>query len=137
MPWAGEIAEPRPGLVVAGYRGGWFHPGTGYSFPVAVRLARALALADPDHVREHGLREFWKRHQRQRHYSQFLNRLLFRWYPPDARWHIFARFYRMPAPLVERFYALRLSVSDQARLLFGRPPAGLSLRYRFAPKGER
>ncbi|MBK7540141.1 MAG: hypothetical protein IPI49_33265 [Myxococcales bacterium] len=29
--------------LVAGYQGGWFHAATGYSFPVALRLALAIA----------------------------------------------------------------------------------------------
>ena len=38
MPWTGETAPCGPGVLEAGYRGGWFHPGTGYSLPVAARL---------------------------------------------------------------------------------------------------
>ena len=136
MPWAGSTPEPSGGVLRAGYRGGWFHPATGYSLPVAARLAETVAGLEPDEVRENGLPEFWEEHERQRGYCQFLNRLLFRWYPPDMRWHIFARFYRLAEPLIRRFYAMQLQVSDQARLLVGRPPRGLSVRHRIAGGGE-
>jgi len=136
MPWEGSTPEPSGGVLRAGYRGGWFHPGTGYSLPVAARLAETVAGLDADQVREDGLRDFWEEHERQRGYCQFLNRLLFRWYPPEMRWHIFARFYRLAEPLIRRFYAMQLQVSDQARLLVGRPPRGLSVRHRIAGGGE-
>ncbi|MEM9488667.1 MAG: lycopene beta-cyclase CrtY, partial [Myxococcota bacterium] len=47
IPWDGAVAEiedttaDRP--LAAGIQGGWFHPVTGYSFPIAVRLAECLA----------------------------------------------------------------------------------------------
>jgi lycopene beta-cyclase len=136
MPWSGSTPEPTGGVLRVGYRGGWFHPATGYSLPVAARLAEAIAGRDVDEVRKHGLPEFWEEHERQRGYCQFLNRLLFRWYPPDMRWHIFSRFYHLAEPLIRRFYAMELQVSDQARLLVGRPPRGLSVRHRIADGGE-
>lgn len=132
MPWSSVRQDHRAGVLLAGYRGGWFHPGTGYSMPVATRLAEALAAADPDQVRENGLPGLQKEHGRQMEYCRLLNRLLFRWYPPEMRWNIFARFYRMPVALIRRFYALRMRASDQARILVGRPPRGLSIRHRMA-----
>ena len=32
------------------------------------------------------------------------------------------RFYRLPAPLIARFYAGRLRLRDKARVLTGKPP---------------
>jgi lycopene beta-cyclase len=136
MPWSGGIEEPRPGLVVAGYRGGWFHPGTGYSLPVAARLADAIATQTPEEIDAGALGGLRSRMQGQREYCHLLNRLLFRWYPPDMRWHVFARFYRMPQALVDRFYALKLIASDRTRLLVGRPPRGFSIRHRVASGGK-
>lgn len=37
MPWDGMPARPRTSPLIGGYAGGWFHPATGYSFPVALR----------------------------------------------------------------------------------------------------
>jgi lycopene beta-cyclase len=136
MPWTGSTPEPTGGALRAGYRGEWFHPATGYSLAVAARLAEAVASRDADEVRENGLHEFWQEHERQRGYCQFLNRLLFRWYPPEMRWHVFARFYRLASPLIRRFYAMELQVSDQARLLVGRPPRGMSVKHRIAGGGD-
>jgi lycopene beta-cyclase len=136
MPWAGEIEKPAAGIVVAGYRGGWFHPGTGYSLPVAARLADAIGAHEPEEIDAGALAGLRSRLQGQREYCHLLNRLLFRWYPPEMRWHVFARFYRMPQALVDRFYALKLIASDRTRLLVGRPPRGLSVRHRVASGGK-
>jgi lycopene beta-cyclase len=130
MPWRGETPLPTRGPLRAGYRGGWFHPATGYSLPVAARLAETVAALAPDEVLNGGLRALQEEQQRQRAYCHLLNRMLFRWYPPRMRRHIFARFYRLPQERISRFYALRLNHADRARLLVGRPPRGLSLRYR-------
>ncbi|MBU1755563.1 MAG: lycopene cyclase family protein, partial [Alphaproteobacteria bacterium] len=35
---------------------------------------------------------------------------------------IFERFYRLPEPLIERFYAARSTRLDQLRTLTGKPP---------------
>lgn len=132
MPWSGRGPSPRPGEVLAaGYVGGWYHPGTGYSFPVAARLA--------DHVATHGaagtlgptLQAMAKEQSKQMRFCRLLNNLMFRWYPPNRRHSIFKRFYGLPVELIRRFYALRLNFSDRWRLLLGRPPAGLSFGYRF------
>jgi lycopene beta-cyclase len=41
---------------------------------------------------------------------------------PEQRWRVFARFYRLPENLIERFYAGRSTRADQARVLCGKPP---------------
>ena len=48
-------------------------------------------------------------------------------FAPADMWHVFERFYRMPDPLVHRFYALALTPIDRARILSGRPPRGINL----------
>lgn len=137
MPWAGSPRVPRSGPLLGGYRGGWFHPATGYSFPVAVRLAEFVADRPPAELFGAEFRRFARRHLRQVRFAQLLNRFLFRWYPPPARVPIFERFYRMSSTTIGHFYALRLSWADGFRLLMGRPPAGLSLRYRFRHGTDR
>jgi lycopene beta-cyclase len=132
MPWA-ETPRPDPsGALVAGYRGGWFHPGTGYSLPVAARLATFVAKRPADALFGPDLDAFEREHRAQARFARFLNRLMFRWYPPGARRAIFERFYRLPQDTIERFYALRLRPIDRLRLLVGRPPRGLSVRHRLA-----
>lgn len=111
------------GLVVGGYRGGWFHPTTGYSFPLAVRFAREVARAPARELIER-LEALERERARQQRFCTLLNRLLFEAFQPEARMHVFERFYRLPAPLVSRFYALALTPADRLRILCGRPPRG-------------
>lgn len=118
---------PRPPLV-AGYAGGWFHPVTGYSFPIAVRLAALIATRPPDALFGPALDALAAAHARQLAYALRLNRMLFGWFAPARRYHVLERFYRLPEATVRRFYALELTGLDRARILAGRPPRGLSLR---------
>jgi lycopene beta-cyclase len=41
---------------------------------------------------------------------------------PRERYRVFERFYRLPEPLIERFYAGKSTWADRARVLIGRPP---------------
>jgi len=117
---------PQPGLVLGGYQGGFFHPTTGYSFPVAVRFALAVASAKMEELpaRILGLARAEARQQR---FATLLNRMLFRSFAPQHRYRVLERFYRLPVPTIERFYALALTPADRARIVCGRPPRGLSL----------
>lgn len=132
LPWGGALPEPKASPLVAGYKGGWFHPTTGYSLPVAVRLAELVAAVPPAQAFSSALADFARRHRGQARYAWLLNWLLFCAYPPAQRWHILERFYRMPEPTVERFYALQMTAADRARLLLGRPPRGFSVRAAWA-----
>ncbi|HET9624955.1 MAG TPA: lycopene beta-cyclase CrtY [Kofleriaceae bacterium] len=115
------------GPIVAGYQGGWFHPTTGYSFPLAVRVAALIARGH-----EPGFPTAWAalaaEVQRQATFAVRLNRMMFGWFAPDRRYHAMSRFYRLPEPTIRRFYALRTTWMDRARTLFGRPPRGMSWR---------
>jgi lycopene beta-cyclase len=125
LPWAPEPDQPSPDAAPAiGYRGGFFHPVTGYSFASAVEVARTLAQASPGDLPD-ALRELAGRRERQMRFLRQLNWLLFRAVRPEERWRVFDRFYRLPVETIERFYALRLRASDMARILVGRPPRGL------------
>ncbi len=130
MPWRGSRRRPGSGPLLAGYRGGWFHPGTGYSLPVAFRLAEFVAAEHPERLFGRALSGFAARHRRQARFAQLLNRFLFRWFAPSHRIAVFERFYRLPETTIGNFYALRLTSADRLRLVAGRPPRGLSLRYR-------
>jgi lycopene beta-cyclase len=132
LPWGGALPEPKASPLVAGYQGGWFHPTTGYSLPVAVRLAELVAAVSPEQAFSPALEDFARRHRGQARYAWLLNWLLFCAYPPAERWHILERFYRLPEPTIERFYALQMTAGDRARLLLGRPPRGFSVRSAWA-----
>jgi lycopene beta-cyclase len=122
MPWRPEPRRNGPGPLVGGYAGGWFHPATGYSFPVALRFALAVASVPPEDAARAAntlarrLRPRWQ-------FARFLNRLLFQFVPPDGRWQVFARLYRtLPPAVLARFYALEFTAADAGRILVGRPP---------------
>lgn len=123
MPWAGAlIAVPPAKPLVAGYAGGWFHPATGYSFPLAIRLAVALAMASPEGSST-AAANLARRFARKQRFARFLNRLLFTAVVPEQRWQVFRRLYRsLPDSLMSRFYSLQFGAFDAARLVIGWPP---------------
>ena len=128
LPWTGRFATPTSGPLVGGYRGGWFHPTTGYSFPVAARVADHVAGTEPGELFGADLRALARAHRDQLRFAHRLNRMLFEWFSPAARRNVLERFYRLPEATIARFYALQLTAADRARILLGRPPRGLSLR---------
>lgn len=127
MPWSITAPVPRAPLV-AGYAGGWFHPVTGYSFPIAARLAAVVASLPASRLFGPELAALAAAHARQLGFAKRLTYMLFHWFPPHERHHVLARFYRLPEASIRRFYALQLTAGDWARLFSGRPPRGLSWR---------
>jgi lycopene beta-cyclase len=117
--WSDLRGQPASGL-----RAGLFHATTGYSLPHAVRLAERIAkLPDLSAPRLFdAIRSEAKHAWREQRFFRLLNRMLFLAASPDKRWRVMARFYRLPAPLIERFYAARLRLFDKARILSGKPP---------------
>jgi lycopene beta-cyclase len=112
------------GVAKAGMRAGLFHPLTGYSLPDAVRTASAIARARDYsgaalHDLTHGLAAAtWKA----RGFYRALTAMLFRAAEPAERWRVLARFYRLDAGLIARFYAGQSTFLDKARVLAGKPP---------------
>ncbi len=138
MPWRMPDPPTRAaaGIVHGGYRGGWFHPGTGYSLPLAAELA-VLAATTPAARLPAAAAAARGQLQRRARFCCLLNRLLFHAYPAAARRNIFARFFGLPEPTIRRFFALRLTGGDKLRLLSGRPPRGLSPSHWRAAHGGR
>ncbi len=129
--WRDAQGVPRVGLA-----GGLFNPATGYSLPDAVRLADRLAAlpgaqwaAEPlfDAIQNHAV-ERWK----EQGFFRLLNRMLFRAAAPAERWRVIERFYGLPLPLIQRFYAARLHTFDRLRILSGKPPVPLGPAWRAA-----
>lgn len=121
--WQARAATPQAGL-----RAALFHPTTGYSLPDAVRLADAIAEAPALDaaslhalVRQHSLL-LWRR----RAFFRRLNRMLFRAARPGQRYRVLERFYGLPQPLIERFYAAQPTLMDKLRILSGRPPVPIA-----------
>jgi lycopene beta-cyclase len=128
LPFQLELDGGGRGPLVAGMQGGWFHPTTGYSLPVAARLAALVGATPPAELFGPALAALRDAHRGQLGIALALNRMLFRWFAPDDRHHVLARFYRLPEPVIRRFYALDLRRRDVLRILAGRPPRGLSWR---------
>jgi lycopene beta-cyclase len=110
-----------------GVRAGLFHPLTSYSLPDAVRFASWLArdapldarlgLATRDHAAQH-----WQRGG----FDRMLARMLFQAADPPERYRLLERFYRLPEPLIGRFYAGRSTSFDRLRILAGKPPVAVA-----------
>ena len=120
--WPADDPMARLGLT-----GGFFHPTTGYSLPLAAANAIALAaLPDPaSRSVAQWTRSRFLAHWRQGGFYRLLNRMLFRAAAPKQRVRIFTHFYRLDEALVGRFYAGRLTAMDKMRILSGRPPVPL------------
>jgi len=111
----------------AGARAALIHPLTSYSLPDALRFAFALTALD--NLSAERLGEFchdWAaQHWRDGRFYRMLSRMLFGAAVPAERWRTLARFYALPEPLIERFYAGRSTAGDKLRVLSGRPPVPL------------
>lgn len=118
--WAEKPAD----VPQAGMRAGLFHPTTGYSLPEAVRVANLVARHWPSSsaALAQAIREHARKRHRQQGFYRLLNRMLFRAARPDRRHLVLERFYRLPRPLIERFYAGRTTAGDMVRILVGKPP---------------
>jgi len=125
---AGDIvafwAESTGTAADAGMRAALFHPTTGYSSPDAARQAELVAGLPrlTTAVARSALIEASKTAWRARGFYRLLNRMLFRAAAPDQRYRVLERFYRLPQPLIERFYAGEATLADKARILAGKPP---------------
>lgn len=117
--WHQHHAQPCSGL-----RAGLFHPTTGYSLPLAVRLADTIAgISRPDSAGLYDvIYRFAQRQWRQQRFFRLLNRMLFLAGKPSQRWQVMQRFYRLDDALIRRFYAGQPTWGDMARVLTGKPP---------------
>ncbi|MEQ1695349.1 MAG: lycopene beta-cyclase CrtY [Hyphomicrobiaceae bacterium] len=107
------------GVARSGLRAALFHPTTGYSLPDALAFADRLAgLADLSaasvraEVEAHA-RALWK----ERAFFRLLNRMMFIAAEPAERVLILERFYRLPAGVVGRFFAAKLTLGDKAQII--------------------
>jgi len=130
--------EPGREVPQVGMRGAFFHPTTGYSFPDAIQVAALVAEHADDHsaamasrLRERSV-ALWK----DRGFYRLLNRMLFKAAHPAERYRVLERFYRLPQPIIERFYAGRTTLGDKVRILSGRPPVPVwrAIRAAAAPR---
>ncbi len=113
-----------PDIPQAGMRAGLFHPTTGYSLPDAVRLANLIASRWPGNSSQlaKAIRRYAAAQHQKQSFYRLLNRMLFLAAEPDRRHLVLERFYKLPTPLIERFYAGRTTAADIVRILTGKPP---------------
>lgn len=123
--WQRESAVA--GVARAGARGGFLHPLTSYTLPFAVQTASAVAAEAelPGDQLAALLAARGRRLWRRTRFFRRLGAMLFGAAEPAARYRIFERFYRLPEPLIERFYAARPALADKARVLTGKPPVSV------------
>lgn len=116
------------GVALAGARGLFTHPLTSYTLPIAVENALAIAkLADlPGPELAARVENRARKHWDTTAYYRALGRMLFDAAEPDQRYRVFERFYRLRAPLIERFYAAHSTPFDKLRILVGRPPVSVT-----------
>jgi lycopene beta-cyclase len=120
----------------AGVRGGLFHPLTSYSLPDAVRFAIWLVREAPlDATLGPATRTRAEARWKRGRFDRLLAKMLFRAADPPERYRILERFYRLPAPLIARFYSGRSTVADRVRILAGKPP--VSVARAIAALGEK
>lgn len=125
MPTGGTLPGGELPKLAGGYRGGWFHAATGYSFPMAVAVAEIVAKTAPADLTP-ALQRLSAEHAGRARFARFLNRLLFDLVKPQTRYQIFRRFYRvLDERRIARFYGHRFTRSDAFRIVFGIPPMGL------------
>jgi lycopene beta-cyclase len=120
-------AAGAPGVALAGARGLFCDPVTSYTLPLAVETALAIA-GDADLPGDQlaarlaaRSRALWQGTG----FYRLLGTMLFGAAVPHKRAGIFARFYRLPQPLVERFYRGQSTMADKLRVLVGKPPVAL------------
>lgn len=108
----------------AGLRAGLFHPTTGYSLPDAVHVADLIGENWPigSAALARAIRGYAARQHKKQGFYRLLNRMLFLAAEPDRRHLVLERFYKLPTPLIERFYAGRTTMTDILRILTGKPP---------------
>lgn len=120
------------GVGRSGLAAALFHPVTGYSLPDNVRLAQTIATLPQitartvaDATKTHA-QSAWK----SRGFYRLLNRMLFDAAKPQDRYKVLERFYRLPEPLIARFYAGTTTLADKARILTGKPPVPITAALR-------
>lgn len=101
-----------------------FNAVTGYTLPATLRAVQALV--DLNTLSHENVTATLARLQRedrsQQSYLRLLNRMMFRAAKNETRYKILERFYKLPEPTIQRFYAGALTTTDRARILIGKPP---------------
>ena len=130
------LAEADAAIPAVGLRAPLFHPVTGYSLPEAAALADDIASASEltSAAVAERVRARVRRRWRETAYLRALNRMMFLAADPLRRYRVLERFYRLPEPLIERFYAGAPTLPDRIRILAGVPPVGVGRALKALPE---
>jgi lycopene beta-cyclase len=117
IPMGGDA--PTFEVPTVGVAAGFFHATTGYSLPLAVELAEAIAQRRSFEAATltPWLQALSRRWWSDQAFFRLLNRMLFRGAAPEARVKLFERFYSHDDALIGRFYAGRLTITDKLKVL--------------------
>lgn len=114
-----------PLVARLGLRAALFHSTTGYSFPNAVCTAELIGQCNSITTYQSVfklIRNFSVSHWSNQGFLRLLNRMMFLAGKPNDRYLVMLRFYGLPEPLIERFYAGTITWLDKVRILSGKPP---------------
>jgi len=103
------------------------HPVTGHSGAASLRMIQDIL--DRSNLTMASLRkcirERLEKESSNYHYLSLMNRLLFLATKNENRYKIFEKFYQYPEPLIDRFYAGKLTLMDRARIVMTKPPTSM------------
>lgn len=107
-----------------GAESGYFHPVTGYTAPTL--LKQLCAICDHSNLTASAMTRVLGKVEHNSvgrlRYYRFLNRMMFKGAEPTERYKVLSHFYRMPEPVITRFYSGDTTIWDQLRILMGKPP---------------
>ncbi|QJB68700.1 lycopene beta-cyclase CrtY [Parasphingorhabdus halotolerans] len=111
-----------------GARAALVHPVTSYSLPMAVRTA--IKIAEMPIIAQKKLDdmlyEYSASHWQTGKFYRMLCAMMFKAAKPDKRYLTLEHTYRKDQALIERFYAGKTTMLDQAALLSGKPPVPIT-----------
>lgn len=118
MPAFSTFRPRHRGPLQAGYAGGWFNPGTGYSLAAAVRLAEHLSCVPIATIYGRDWRRLVRHIRFQSHFLAFLNLLMFGFFQGTKRARLMERFYLLPDAVIHRFFAMEMTLVDLWRIMW-------------------
>ena len=102
---------------------GILHDTTGYSLPDAVRLIDLIVMTDlSEKSVQKCVNDYRNKREKDRGFFRVLNLLMFQAAQDKERYRVFQHFYRLPEPMIARFYQGKLTGFDRARVFIGKPP---------------
>lgn len=118
MPSRSPFSAKLEGPIHAGYAGGWFNPGTGYSLAAAARLAEHLSRTPIEDTFGAAWRRLVRQMRIQSHFLAFLNLLMFGFFHDAKRQRLMERFYLVSDPVIHRFFAMQNTAADMWRIMY-------------------